>query len=253
MKTVKETAHILESITSPDHPFLKECEMDGRSGVQALVKKWKNAHEKKKRAEESFRHMSMFEDGLKQQGYTRIAGIDEVGRGPLAGPVVAAAVILPAGFFLPGLNDSKQLTKSKREEYAAYILEHAEAAGIGIIHSEEIDRLNIYQAAKKAMLSALADLHTMPDHLLVDAMELETPVPQLSLIKGDARSISIAAASIVAKVERDRMMAEYAVLHPEYGFENHMGYGTAVHLEALDKYGPLPWHRKSFAPVKERL
>ena len=243
----------MESISSPDHPLIRECELDGRRGVQALVKKWKNAYEKKQKAEESFRRMSMFEEQLKQQGYTRIAGIDEVGRGPLAGPVVAAAVILPEGFFLPGLNDSKQLTQAKREEYAAYILEQAEAAGIGIIHSDEIDRVNIYEASKKAMLAALADLHTVPGHLLIDAMELETPIPQMSLIKGDARSISIAAASIVAKVERDRMMAEYAEMHPEYGFDKHMGYGTAVHLEALNRYGPLPWHRKSFAPVRDRL
>ncbi|RFU63299.1 ribonuclease HII [Peribacillus glennii] len=250
-KSIKEVARALKEIKDPFDPFIAECLEDERVGVRDLAIKWHHAHAKRRRAQEHFEEMSMYEQTLRNQGFQYIAGIDEVGRGPLAGPVVASAVILPAGFYLEGLDDSKKIAEPKREIFYEAILKEAAAVGLGIIHSEEIDRLNIYQATKKAMLAAIADLKIAPDHLLIDAMELSVPMPQLSIIKGDAKSISISAASIIAKVTRDRMMKDYALKHPQYSFQKNMGYGTAEHLEALQKYGPAPWHRRSFAPVKE--
>ncbi|OIN67874.1 ribonuclease HII [Exiguobacterium sp. KRL4] len=197
-----------------------------------------------------FQERSIFEARYQAEGYKRIAGVDEVGRGPLAGPVVAAAVILPEGFYHPGLTDSKQLSKQQRMVAYQHIQDVAEIA-IGIIEPEEIDRINIYQASKQAMQQAVAALK--PDALLVDAMKLDMDLPQESLIKGDARSISIAAASVIAKETRDAMMAEYAQLYPEYGFAQHAGYGTAQHLQALDTIGVTPIHRKTFKPVLDRL
>ena len=183
---------------------------------------------------------------MREQGFSLIAGIDEVGRGPLAGPVVASAVILPETFYLPGLNDSKKISEAKRELFYETIMEEAIAVGTGIVHNEEIDEINIYEATKKAMITAVAQLSQQPDHLLIDAMKLDLPIPQLSIIKGDAKSVSIAAASIVAKVTRDRMMKEYAKEYPHYGFDKNMGYGTSAHLDALHAYGLTPWHRKKF-------
>lgn len=177
--------------------------------------------------------------------------ISEIRRGPLAGPVVAAAVILPEDFYLPGIDDSKKLTEHKREEYFDRIKMDAIAVGVGIIDAPEIDRINILEAAKKAMLAAVIQLDPNPDYLLIDAVKLGTPYPSESLIKGDARSITIAAASIIAKVTRDRLMKEISHKHPEYGFSSNMGYGTAEHLDALKQHGVTPFHRKTFAPVKE--
>jgi ribonuclease HII len=194
--------------------------------------------------------MTSFERKLRSQGFRYIAGIDEVGRGPLAGPVVAAAVILPEDFYLPGVDDSKKLNERKREEYFAKIQEEAVAIGVGVIEAAEIDAINILEASKKAMLEAIVEMPSIPDYLLIDAVRLDTPYPSESLIKGDARSITIAAASIVAKVTRDRMMREMDKVYPHYGFASNMGYGTAAHLDALKKYGVTPIHRTSFAPVK---
>ncbi|MEC2053768.1 ribonuclease HII [Peribacillus psychrosaccharolyticus] len=256
MKTansIKNIALRLNEIKEPNDPFLRECADDSRKGVADLVKRWTTNYQKQLAIRERFEEMSMFEHQLQNEGFLEIAGIDEVGRGPLAGPVVASAVILPLGFYLPGLDDSKKVSEAKREAFYSIIMEQAIAVGTGLIHSEEIDEINIYQASKKAMLAAITDLNRIPDYLLIDAMELAVPMPQMSLIKGDSRSISIAAASIVAKVTRDRMMKEYSVEYPNYGFEKNMGYGTAVHLSGLDQYGVTPWHRRSFAPVKERL
>lgn len=251
--SIKVIASRLNEIKEPNHPFLRECEDDGRKGVADLVKRWTTNYQKQLAVRERFEEMSMFEQQLQNEGFMEIAGIDEVGRGPLAGPVVASAVILPHGFYLPGLDDSKKVSEAKRESFYSIIMEQAVAVGTGLIHSEEIDEINIYQASKKAMLAAITDLNRIPDYLLIDAMELPVPMPQMSLIKGDSRSISIAAASIVAKVTRDRMMKEYSAEYPNYGFEKNMGYGTAAHLSGLDQYGVTPWHRRSFAPVKERL
>ncbi|MFI5395286.1 MAG: ribonuclease HII [Candidatus Binatia bacterium] len=185
-------------------------------------------------------------------GIIHVAGVDEVGVGPLAGPVLAAAVILPQGASLRGVDDSKKLTAALREELAAKIRAVAIGVGIGIVEPEEIDRLNIYRAALEAMRKAVTALPIAPEHVLVDARRIPSlTMAQTPLIKGDSRSYSIAAASIIAKVARDRIMRELDQRYPQYGFRDHMGYGTAQHLTAIHRYGPSPVHRRSFAPVRE--
>jgi ribonuclease HII len=184
-----------------------------------------------------------------QGGAQRVAGVDEVGRGSLFGPVVAAAVILDPGYRIRGLRDSKLLLKERREELASRIRERALAWAVASVDSETIDRINIYQASRLAMRQAVAGLALVPDSLLVDALTLDWEGSQRALIHGDARSASIAAASIVAKVERDRMMCEMDALYPQYGLASHKGYSTPVHLAALKEHGPSPLHRRSFAPV----
>lgn len=179
--------------------------------------------------------------------YSYICGIDEVGRGPLAGPVVAGAVILPKDCSLLYLNDSKKLSEKKREALYEKIMETAVAVGIGYNTPARIDEINILQATYEAMREAVGNLSRTPDLLLNDAVTIpEMEIPQVPIIKGDAKSISIAAASIVAKVTRDRLMVKYDAVYPEYGFASHKGYGTAMHREAIKKYGPTPIHRKSF-------
>lgn len=180
-----------------------------------------------------------------------IAGIDEVGRGPLVGPVVTAAVILPKDFYDERINDSKKLTEKKRELLYDVIMENALSVGIGISSPEVIDEINILNATKKAMIEAINNLSIKPEHLLIDAVKLDIDIPQTSIIKGDAKSQSIASASIIAKVTRDRMMVELDKKYPMYDFKHNKGYGTKKHIEALYKYGPLKEHRKSFAPVSE--
>jgi ribonuclease HII len=193
-----------------------------------------------------------FERELWRGGLTRIAGVDEVGVGPLAGPVVAAAVIVPPDMNLRGVDDSKLLTATLREELAAKIQECALGVGIGIVEVPDIDRLNIYHAALEAMRRAVEALPISPEHIVVDARQIpNVTVPQTPLIDGDARCYSVAAASIVAKVARDRLMRELHELYPQYGFRDNMGYGTPRHLAAIDQYGPSPVHRRSFAPVRE--
>jgi ribonuclease HII len=193
-----------------------------------------------------------FEAMARRQGYRAVAGIDEAGRGPLAGPVVAAAVILPEDFDLPGLNDSKQLSEKKRNQLYPLIHEQALAVGIGVSRAGEIDQVNILQATLLGMSRAVGRLSLPPDFLLVDGI---TPVPigieQKTLKKGDSRSLSIAAASVVAKVVRDRIMVAYDRLFPEYGFAGHKGYGSQQHRDAVARYGPCLCHRRSFAGVKE--
>lgn len=231
--------------------FLKILKKDSRKGVKKLVLKWERQEELKKQVHEQFVKMTSFERKCRSEGFQYIAGIDEAGRGPLAGPVVAAAVILPENFYLPGLNDSKKLTESKRDEYFEVIMAEALAVGVGIISAQEIDEINILQACKKAMLTAVSQLGINPDYLLIDAVKLDTPYPFEALIKGDSRSISIAAASIVAKVTRDRQMKELGLQFPQYGFQANMGYGTPEHLNALREHGVTEHHRKTFAPVRE--
>lgn len=248
--TISEIKSMLKTIHMPEDPFIAKCRQDQRKGVITALASWEKALDKKIEQEQHFRSICQYENDLRSKGFSWIAGIDEAGRGPLAGPVVAAAVILPEDFSLPGLNDSKQLSAEKRNEYYQYIYQNAISVGVGIIHSQEIDAINIYQAAKKAMLSAVNELKPFPDYCLIDAMELDLPIPQMSLIKGDAKSASIAAASVIAKETRDRMMVDYGKAHPEYGFEKHMGYGTSAHLEAIKKFGPTDWHRMTFAPLK---
>ncbi|WP_059170127.1 ribonuclease HII [Bacillus sp. FJAT-27445] len=248
--SIREIEQKLSSIMDDKDPFLQEAGKDSRKGVQELIRKWNQARSEEVKLRERFYEMTYFEREARAQGFKLIAGIDEAGRGPLAGPVAAAAVILPEDFFLPGLDDSKKLSAKRREEYEQKIKREAIAFNVCLIGPEEIDELNIYQASIKAMKNAAASLSPLPDYVLVDAIKLEMPFPSEPIIKGDARSISIAAASILAKNERDRFMKNIASQFPVYGFDRHMGYGTKEHLEAIKKYGITPHHRKSFAPVK---
>lgn len=195
--------------------------------------------------------MKEFENELYNNGINFIAGIDEVGRGPLVGPVVTAAVILPKDFYDERINDSKKLTEKKRELLYDVIMENALSVGVGMSSPKVIDEINILNATKKAMVEAVNNLSIKPEHLLIDAVKLDIDIPQTSIIKGDAKSQSIASASIIAKVTRDRMMLELDKKYPMYDFKHNKGYGTKKHIEALYKYGPLKEHRKSFAPVSE--
>jgi len=194
---------------------------------------------------------SRFERAARKLGWTRIAGIDEVGRGALFGPVVAAAVILNPKRRIVGLDDSKALLPERRGVLAERIREHALAWAVAEVDASRIDAWNIYQASRQAMTAALQQLSMTPDYLLIDAMELDVMIEQKSLIKGDAKSVSIAAASIVAKTYRDARMEEWDAVYPQYGLARHKGYATADHLEALRQHGPTPLHRHSFAPVRE--
>ena len=189
------------------------------------------------------------------KGYNNIAGTDEAGRGPLFGPVVAAAVILPHDFVLEGLNDSKKLTEKKREEYYPIIMENAIAVGISIVSAKEIDEINIYEASRQGMLRAINSLNVKPDFIFTDAMPIQdfTDIPSLPIIKGDAKSISIAAASVIAKVTRDHIMYEEAKKYPLYLFEKHKGYPTKKHIELLNKYGIIDGYRLTYGPVKKYL
>lgn len=196
-----------------------------------------------------------YEKELYKNGKKYIGGVDEVGRGPLIGPVVAACVVLPKDFKLDGLNDSKQLSEKKRDLFYDYIIENCYAYGLGIIEPEIIDDVNIYEATKLAMKQAVDEVKKQIkiDHILIDAMPLELDIETTSIIKGDAKSVSIAAASVIAKVTRDRMMYELDEKYPEYGFKNHKGYPTKKHVEALNKYGLIEGYRKSYGPVKKIL
>ena len=202
-----------------------------------------------------------FERELWLQGFSRVAGVDEAGRGPLAGPVVAAAAILPPRWAetslpaeLAGLNDSKQLTESQREKFFAFLTTCAEIEfAIALVDAGVIDEINILQATHRAMNDSLAKLNPLPPHALVDGRPVKTLcVPQTAIVKGDARSYSIAAASILAKVTRDQLMREFHAQFPEYGFAKHKGYGTAKHLAAIEQFGACPIHRRSFAPLKTK-
>ena len=250
MSTIKEVKERLAMIDELDHPFFEELILDGRAGVQAAISKRKR--ELQKQVDEDLRLEKMldYEKELYTQGIQLIAGVDEVGRGPLAGPVVAAAVILPENCKIPGLNDSKKIPKSKHKEIYEAVLEHAIAIGIGIKDNHVIDQVNIYEATKLAMMEAIGQLNPQPQHLLIDAMKLDLAIPQTSIIKGDANSLSIAAASIVAKVTRDQMMEKFDREYPGYDFAQNAGYGTANHLAGLDQLGVTPIHRRSFEPVK---
>ena len=250
MQTIKEIKERLAMIDRLDHPLFEELIADGRAGVQAAISKRKR--ELQKQVEEDLRleKMLAYEKELYAQGIQLIAGVDEVGRGPLAGPVVAAAVILPENCKIPGLNDSKKIPKSKHQAIYQAVLDQALLVGIGVKDNQVIDQVNIYEATKLAMLEAIQELDQQPQHLLIDAMKLDLPISQTSIIKGDANSLSIAAASIVAKVTRDQMMAAYDQEYPGYDFGQNAGYGTTKHLEGLEKHGVTPIHRRSFEPIK---
>ena len=250
MPTIKEVKERLAMIDELDHPFFEELILDGRAGVQAAISKRKRELQKQVDEDLRLEKMLAYEKELYTQGIQLIAGVDEVGRGPLAGPVVAAAVILPKACKIPGLNDSKKIPKSKHKEIYEAVLQEAIAIGIGIKDNHVIDQVNIYEATKLAMMEAVGQLEPQPQHLLIDAMKLDLPISQISIIKGDANSLSIAAASIVAKVTRDQMMEEFDKEYPGYDFAKNAGYGTANHLAGLDQLGVTPIHRRSFEPIK---
>lgn len=250
MPTIKEVKERLAMIDELDHPLFEELILDGRAGVQAAISKRKRELQKQVDEDLRLEKMLAYEKELYAQGIDLIAGVDEVGRGPLAGPVVAAAVILPKACKIPGLNDSKKIPKSKHKAIYEAVLQNAIAIGIGVKDNQVIDQVNIYEATKLAMMEAIGQLEPQPQHLLIDAMKLDFPIPQTSIIKGDANSLSIAAASIVAKVTRDQMMEEFDLEYPGYDFAQNAGYGTANHLAGLHKLGVTPIHRRSFEPVK---
>lgn len=250
MPTIKEVKERLATIDRLDHPLFKELIYDARAGVQSAINKRKRELQKQVDEDLRLEKMLTYEKELYAQGIQLIAGVDEVGRGPLAGPVVAAAVILPKNCKIPGLNDSKKIPKSKHQAIYQAVLDQAISVGIGVKDNHVIDQVNIYEATKLAMLEAIHELAPQPQHLLIDAMKLDLPISQTSIIKGDANSLSIAAASIVAKVTRDQMMATYDQEYPGYDFAQNAGYGTTRHLEGLEKQGVTPIHRRSFEPIK---
>ena len=227
--------------------FIETHREDARGGVLAIVEQARKKEEILKQEWKRTETMYSYERKFQQEGYQYICGIDEVGRGPLAGPVVACAVILPTDHMLLHLNDSKQVPKKKREELAQIIREEAVAYGIGIVSETRIDEINILQATYEAMRQAISKLGVEPDLLLNDAVKIpQVSGRQIPIIKGDTLSASIAAASILAKVTRDQMMVEYDKVYPGYDFASNMGYGSAKHYEGLDKQGPCDIHRKTF-------
>ena len=243
---ISEIKNILQAAGDTELPaFISIYEKDIRPGVKTLVqkaqKRWE-AYEK-----ELSRTNAMKKYEREYASFSYLCGIDEVGRGPLAGPVVAGAVILPKDCDILYLNDSKQLSEKKREELYDVIMEKALATGLGFVSPERIDEINILQATYEAMRQAIDNLKYKPDLLLNDAVTIPgVSIKQVPIIKGDAQSISIAAASIIAKVTRDRLMVEYDQVYPEYGFASNKGYGAKAHIEAIKKYGPTPIHRRSF-------
>ncbi len=248
MESIAEIKNKINEVPIEEIPeILKAYRQDSRSGVQRVIeyfeKKYTAYTEEIKRLHE----ISQYENSCYDNGMTYVAGIDEVGRGPLAGPVVTAAVILPKNCLILGVNDSKKLSAKKREELYSVIMDKALSVSIGVESNDVIDNINILQATYSAMRKAINGLHIKPDMLLVDAVTIPcTEMPQTSIIKGDAKSISIGAASIIAKVTRDRMMKELSLTYPGYDFENNMGYGTAKHIEGIKQRGLCKIHRRSF-------
>lgn len=244
--SIQEIKWEFEQADRRNLPALYEkYEQDERAGVKQLIVRFKKQEEKLKNERARLEQMQQYEREYKEYSY--ICGIDEAGRGPLAGPVVAGAVILPKNCEILYLNDSKKLSAKKREELYDEIMDKAIAVGVGMASPARIDEINILQATYEAMRFAIQDLKTAPDILLNDAVTIPgVTIRQVPIIKGDAKSISIAAASIIAKVTRDRLMVEYDKMMPEYGFSGNKGYGSAAHIEALKKYGPTPIHRNTF-------
>lgn len=246
--SIKEIKSLLE--TNGTEELWQAIERDERKGVQSLLK----ARLRQEKEQQRVAALYKYENECVQRGHKFVAGVDEVGRGPLAGPVVVSAVILPPNFFIEKLNDSKKLSEATREKLYDIILANAVAVHTAVIDEKTIDRINIYQAAMNGMYQAIYSLKVKPDEVLIDAMPLDSlDIPHQSIIKGDAKSASIAAASIVAKVTRDRMMNEFDKIYPQYGFVQNKGYGTKEHLEALSKYGPCAIHRCSFEPIKSMV
>lgn len=240
---IKEEYQAAEDLSLP--VFIETYESDERLGVKKLVEQAKKRVEKLAAERERIYRLQEYERKYPDAAY--ICGIDEVGRGPLAGPVVAGAVILPKNCEILYINDSKKLSAAKREELYDTIMEQAIATGIGVVSPERIDEINILQATYEAMREAIKNLGKIPDILLNDAVTIPlVSIPQVPIIKGDAKSISIGAASIIAKVTRDRMMVEYDAQYPGYGFAQNKGYGSAEHIAAIKSNGPTPIHRRTF-------
>jgi ribonuclease HII len=253
MTTIKEVSELLKSAQTLSDPLFEHWSQDTRQGVQKLINKRQRDIQAALDEAARLNNLLAYERQLYTQNISLIAGIDEVGRGPLAGPVVTAAVILPENCKIPGLNDSKQIPKAHHQVVYDRVMAESLAVGIGIIDNHKIDQVNIYEATKLAMLQAIEHLKLKPEHLLIDAMSLDTDIPQTSLIKGDAKSMSIAAASIVAKVTRDKIMGDYEQKYPGYDFAHNAGYGTKKHLEGLAKQGFTDIHRQSFEPIKSMI
>ena len=246
MKSINEIKLLFQTAPLEQLPLLiSEYASDERSGVQKMIVSAQKRIVAMEQELQRIEQISIYE--RKYADYQLICGIDEVGRGPLAGPVVAGAVILPPDCKILYINDSKQLSEKKREELYEIIIEQAVSCGIGYATPERIDEINILQATYEAMREAISKLHPEPKLLLNDAVKIPgVSIPQVPIIKGDAKSISIGAASIIAKVTRDRLMVEYDKVFPEYDFAGNKGYGSAAHIDALKKYGPTPIHRRSF-------
>ncbi|KOS62643.1 ribonuclease HII [Lysinibacillus agricola] len=252
MKTIKEITTALKE-AEEWQDWMVGVESDERAGVQKAWLSWKKRQDKKQQLLQEHQTKVDFDQSYGGKEVF-IAGVDEAGRGPLAGPVVTAAVILPSNCeVLVGLNDSKQLSKDKRNAYAALIKEHALSYFIHFQSAQQIDELNIYEATKQSMKTSVESLSIKPNYVLVDAMTLPISIPQDSIIKGDAKSLAIAAASILAKTARDDYMDQLDNEFPMYGFAQHAGYGTKQHLKALEEFGPTSHHRKSFEPIKSML
>lgn len=253
MKTIKEITLALKQAIAIE-PWMQDIAQDERSGVVKAWTQFQNRLAKIEQLQAAHTEKLQFDASYLPHEKAFIAGTDEAGRGPLAGPVVTAAVILPNYCEeLLGVNDSKQLSKEKRNEFAKRIKEHALYYAVHFQSEEEIDRINIYEATRQSMLKSIEKLKVTPDFILADAMTLHTTIAQASIIKGDAQSLAIAAASILAKTARDDYMEQLHEQFPQYGFAQHAGYGTKQHLEALQQFGPTIHHRKSFEPIKSMI
>ncbi|WP_164960333.1 ribonuclease HII [Limosilactobacillus reuteri] len=252
-ETISQIKARLQTITDATDPYLQTIRDDSRKGVQMAIQQFERRLARQKEAEEAFNNRFKYEKYYWEKGCQYVAGMDEVGRGPLAGPVVTCAVILNADFDLIGVTDSKQLTRHERENLYLRIVDEAVEVSIAVNDAPVIDQMNIYAATQDAMIRAVNHLHHRPDHLIVDAVPLAIDIPQTTLIKGDQKSISVAAASIVAKEYRDHLMRDYDYVYPGYGFAQNMGYGTKEHLVGLEKMGATPIHRRSFNPVPKYL
>ena len=247
--TISEIREIL--LGSPSEEFLVELELDQRVAVKKLLQAYHKRIEKAALERERFHKMLSYERQYYDEGAKLIAGVDEAGRGPLAGPLVIAAVVMPQEFFISGLNDSKQISASKRDKLYDEILQKALSVSVNIVSISNIDELNIYRATQQGMAEVLLHLDKQPDVALIDAMPVEAgDIKTISLVHGYALSASIAAASIIAKVTRDRIMEKLDTLYPAYKFANNKGYGSKDHMQAIDQDGVTEWHRRSYEPVK---
>lgn len=251
--TISDLKARLQDVDDLSDPLFKDFAQDPRKGAQQALASRRREIMRQQRALAAFKKRFNYERRFWQQGKSLVAGVDEVGRGPLAGPVVTAAVILDDSFDLVPVTDSKQLSRKERESLYLKIVDAAVEVSVGVSDSRVIDRENILEADRLAMVQAVSSLWHHPQQLIVDAVKLPLTIPQLTMYKADAKSISVAAASIVAKEYRDHLMEDYDRLYPQYGFKDNAGYGTAAHLAALKQYGPSPIHRLSFAPVKKQL